>query len=109
MSKLTPESEERLAWLLEPENPSVRYWTLRDILKRPEDDPEVRQAREAIARQPLVQELFARQHPEGHWGTDATKPYTAEGTLGALSLLYILGVEPYERTRAGCHSLGCRI
>ena len=37
MSKLTPESEERLAWLLEPENPSVRYWTLRDILERPED------------------------------------------------------------------------
>ena len=105
MSKLTPESEERLAWLLEPENPSVRYWTLRDILERPEDDPEVRKARDAIARQPLVQELFARQHAEGHWGDDAAKPYMAEGTLGVLSLLYVLGVEPDERTRAGCNSL----
>ena len=110
MSKLTPESEERLAWLLEPENPSVRYWTLRDILERPEDDPEVRKARDAIARQPLVQEVFARQHAApcngaGHWGDDAAKPYTAEGTLGALSLLHLLGVRPDERTRAGCNSL----
>jgi len=105
MSKLPLESDARIAWLLEPENPSVRYWTLRDILKRPEDDPDVRSARDTIARQPLVQELFARQHPAGHWGTDATKPYTAEGTLGVLSLLYLLGVEPDERTRAGCNSL----
>jgi len=105
MSKLPPESEERLAWLLEPENPSVRYWTLKDILDRPVDDPEVRKARDAIARQPLVQELFARQHAEGHWGDDAAKPYTAEGTLGALSLLHLLGVRPDERSKAGCNSL----
>ena len=104
MSKL-PQSDERLAWLLEPENPSVRYWTLRNIFEQPEDDPEVRKASDAIARQPLVQELFTRQHAEGHWGNAATKPYTAEGTLGVLSLLYVLGARPDERTRAGCDSL----
>jgi hypothetical protein len=27
-------------WLLEEDNPSVRYFTLRDILERPERDPE---------------------------------------------------------------------
>jgi hypothetical protein len=59
-----------LPWLLEPENPSVRYWTLTDILDRPADDPEVREAQAAIPRQPLVQELFARQHPDGHWGKE---------------------------------------
>jgi hypothetical protein len=59
----------------------------------------------AIAQQPLVQELFARQHPDGHWGDDETKPYTAQGALGALSILHMLGVEPDERTAAGCDSL----
>jgi hypothetical protein len=93
-----------IPWLLEPENPSVRYWTLTELLDRPADDPEVRGARAAIPRQPLVQELFARQHADGHWGDDETKPYTAQGTLGVLAVLYTLGVEPDERTAAGCDS-----
>ena len=90
-----------IPWLLEPENPSVRYWTLVDILDRP---TEAQEARVAIAQQPLVQELFAKQRPEGHWGDDETKPMTAAGTLGVLGLLYMLGVEPDERTAAGCDS-----
>jgi hypothetical protein len=94
-----------LPWLLEPENPSVRYWTLTDILRRPADDAEVQEARAAIAQESLVRELFARQRPNGHWGDDETKPYTAEGTLGVLSILYMLGVEPDERTAKGCDSL----
>jgi hypothetical protein len=92
-------------WLLEPENPSVRYWTLLGLLDRLADDPEVVEARMGVARQPLVQELFARQHPDGHWGDDETKPHTAEGTLGVLSLLHTLGAEPDARTTAGCNSL----
>jgi hypothetical protein len=91
-------------WLLEPENPSVRYWTLTDILDRPADDPEVREAKAAIAQQPLMQELFARQYPDGHWGDDETKPHTAQGAVAVLSILYMLGVEPNERTAAGCDS-----
>ena len=94
-----------LPWLLEPENPSVRYWILTDILRRPVSDAEVKEARVAIAQSRLVQELFAHQHPEGHWGDDETKPFTAQGTLGVLSLLYMLGVEPDERTAKGCDSL----
>ena len=93
-----------LAWLLEPENPSVRYWTLMDILDRPAGDAEVQQARAAIAQQPLVKELFALQHPEGYWGDDETKPYNALGAAGVLNLLYTLGVTPGERTTAGCDS-----
>ena len=36
-----------LPWLLEPDpdNPGVRFFALRDLLGRPEDDLEVRQAR----------------------------------------------------------------
>jgi len=93
-----------IPWLLEPPNPSVRYWTLTDILGRPADDPDVLEARAAIPQQPLVQDLFAQQHPSGHWGDDQTKPHTAQGSLGVLGLLYMLGVEPDERTFAGCAS-----
>jgi hypothetical protein len=96
--------DDPIPWLLEPENPSVRYWTLTDILSRPADDPDVLEARAAISQQPLVQDLFAQQHPDGHWGDDRTKPHTAQGSLGVLSLLYMLGVEPDERTTAGCAS-----
>jgi hypothetical protein len=94
-----------IPWLLEPENPSVRYWTLSDLLDRPTDDAQVLKARAAIAQEPLVGEIFARQHPGGHWGDDETKPYTAQGGMGVLSVLYMLGVEPDERAAAGCDSM----
>lgn len=93
-----------VAWLLQPENPSIRYWTLVEILNRPANDPEVQEARAAIAQQPLVKELFALQHPEGYWGDDETKPYTAQGAVAALTLLHMLGVSPDEHTTAGCDS-----
>ena len=91
-------------WLLEPANPSMRYWTLTKVLGLPVDEPDVKEARAAIAEQPLTQEVFARQHSDGHWGDDATKPYAADGAVGVLGLLYTLGVEPDERTQAGCES-----
>jgi hypothetical protein len=93
-----------LPWLLEPANPSIRYWALTDLLDLPAGDPEVRDTRSAIASQPLVQDLFARQHPEGYWGDDEAKPYTAQGAVGVLSLLHMLGVEPDARITAGCDS-----
>jgi len=93
-----------LPWLLHSENPSVRYWTLTDILDRPRDDPEVRKARAAIPRQPLVMKLLALQHPQGSWGPDEAKPYTAQGAVAALTLLHMLAVTPDKRTASGCDS-----
>lgn len=93
-----------ISWLLEPENPSVRYWTLVDILDRPINDPEVLETRSAIADQPFVKELFTLQHPEGYWGEDESKPYTAQGAVAVLTLLHMLGVAPDQRTAAGCDS-----
>jgi len=93
-----------LPWLLDPEDPSVRYWTLLDILQRPIGDPEVQEARTAIAHQGLVVELFALQHPEGYWGDDETKPHTAQGAVTVLALLHMLGVLPDKYTAFGCDS-----
>jgi hypothetical protein len=93
-----------LPWLRSFENPSVRYWTLIDVLHQSASGPEAQEARAAIAQQPLVTELFALQHPEGYWGDDETKPYTAQGAVAVLTLLHMLGVVPSQRTAAGCDS-----
>jgi hypothetical protein len=93
-----------LPWLLSAEHPSVRYWTLTDLLGRPESDPEVQEARAGIAQQAVTKEVFALQRPQGYWGDDETRPYTAEGAVGALTLLHMLGVPPDGRTAAGCDS-----
>ena len=39
-----------LAWLLEPDEPSVRYLALKELLGRPDDDPEVTEAKRAIMK-----------------------------------------------------------
>jgi len=93
-----------LSWLLHSENPSVRYWTMTDILDRPRNDPEVQKARAAIPRQPFVRQLFALQHPQGYWGPDEAKPYTAHGAVAALTLLHMLAATPNKRTASGCDS-----
>jgi hypothetical protein len=92
-----------IPWLLDPENPSVRYWTLVGLLDRPASDPEVLEVKAAIPHQSLAKTLFALQHPEGYWG-DETKPHTARGAVSALNLLHMLGITPDERTTAGCNS-----
>jgi hypothetical protein len=58
-----------LAWLLEPEEPSVRYQTLRDLLDRPEDDPEVIEAKQAIMQRGPVASILARQNEDGGFMT----------------------------------------
>jgi hypothetical protein len=60
-------SPQVLDWLLEPENPGVRYLTLRDLLKRPEDDLELRSARAAAHQTGPIAEILAHMEPEGFW------------------------------------------
>lgn len=93
-----------IPWLLEEESPSIRYWTLVDILDRDPKDKDVQISRLSILKQPLVMEIRARQHSSGYWGEDETKPYTALGSLGVLSLLHMLGVPADERIIAACNS-----
>ncbi len=47
-----------LDWLLEKENPSVRYFALRDLVGRAEDDRELKAARRAIMTSPPVQAII---------------------------------------------------
>ena len=48
-------------WLLEKENPSVRYFTLMHILDRAENDTEVQQAKSDIMQYGIVPEILRRQ------------------------------------------------
>ena len=55
-------------WLLEEENPSVRYFALRELLDLPEHDPRVAQTRAAILQTGPVPRILDRQTPGGYWG-----------------------------------------
>lgn len=56
-----------LTWLLEKDQPSVRYYTLMDLLHRREDDPDVQAARAQIPRTGWASDILQRQGPSGFW------------------------------------------
>ena len=49
------------AWLLEKENPSVRYFTLLDILDRTQDDADVLSAKRSIMETGKVPAILKKQ------------------------------------------------
>lgn len=59
-----------LPWLLEPQDPPVRYFALTDLLGRPPDDPEVAATKAAINVSHPVKNILAAQHPDGYWVKD---------------------------------------
>jgi hypothetical protein len=63
-----------IEWFLERENPSVRYFTLRDLLDKSERDSELQAAKGAIPTSKLITKIFSKQKPEGYWEKPAN-PY----------------------------------
>jgi hypothetical protein len=57
-----------LNWLLKPSDPSVRFWALQQLLDRPLDAPDVRDAQDAVMESHPVRAILDAQSPEGHWG-----------------------------------------
>jgi hypothetical protein len=62
-----PEDTKVTQWLLEKEQPVVRYHTLVDLLGRGEDDPEVKLARSRIPRVGWAYDQLRQQGPKGFW------------------------------------------
>ncbi len=56
-----------LDWLLEEDQPAVRYRTLTGLLRKKESDPEVRAAKRAIPETGWVAEILEKQDKEGWW------------------------------------------
>ena len=91
-------------WLLELDNPPVRYFTLRDILDYSEKDPEVVQAKKAIRRHEKISRIFRRQKPEGYWES-AEQPYHPKyrSSYWQIMVLGQLGLDKSdERVRKAC-------
>ena len=81
-------------WLLEEDNPSVRYFTLTEILDNPLNDSEVKKAKNAIMNAGVVPRILAKQNGDGYWETP-TAFYTAKykGTVWQLMILAELGAD----------------
>ena len=62
--------KEILDWLLDPSDPSVRYYTLLKLKGVDNDAPEAQIARKVIMDSPLVKEILSKQTPDGYWGTE---------------------------------------
>lgn len=91
-------------WLLEEDNPSVRYFTLTEILGKPESNSEVKEAKHAIMTVGVVPRILAKQNADGYWETP-TAFYTAKykGTSWQLIILAELGAnEKDTRIRKAC-------
>lgn len=92
-------------WLLEEDNPSVRYFTLRDILDKPQDDIEVVDARRKIMETGVVPKILAKQEPDGYWGPPENFYIRGKykGTSWQLIILAELGADGNdERIRNAC-------
>ncbi len=98
-------TDNSVAWLLEqdPDNPSIRYWALRDLLDQPEDDPQVRRARKAIMARGPVPRILAAQKADGNWVRRGGRYQTLAMQI---FLLAELGADPgNRRVRLGCEYL----
>ncbi|HLC06491.1 MAG TPA: hypothetical protein VJK02_25945 [Anaerolineales bacterium] len=96
-------------WLLEldPENPGVRYFALRDLRNIPEDDRQVREARRRVMRSGPVPDILDAQRSDGTWvksGSGYSPKYRS--TVWQILFLAELGADPADaRVRKGCEAL----
>ena len=86
-------------WLLEDDNPSVRYFTFRDILDKPENDTDLKKARQAIMTSGIVPYILEKQNDDGSWGVPedfyVRSKYT--GTVWTIIVLAELGADSYDK------------
>ena len=65
LKKRTKTQSAALAWLLEANQPSVRYRTLTELLGRKENDPDVRNAKKEILERGWAAEILSQRRPGG--------------------------------------------
>jgi len=83
----------------------VRYFTMRDILERNDDDADLRAAKREISKSKTVTKILSRQKPEGYW-QDGDNPYIPKykASYWQIMILADLGMErKYPRIRSACN------
>jgi hypothetical protein len=91
-------------WLLEKDNPSVRFFALTELLEKPSNDSEVNESKTKIMKQGVVPKILAKQNEQGYWETP-DRFYTAKykGTVWQLIILAELGADGRdERIKKAC-------
>jgi len=84
-----------LKWLLEEDNPSVRYFALTGLLGKPASDPAVASAKKAIKTTGPVPAMLAKQEAGGYWGVEQDFYIRAKykGTVWTIIVLAELGAD----------------
>lgn len=59
--------DQTMSWLLEEEQPAVRYRALTDLLGLPEDHGSVKKARSEIPKRGWASDILRRRKPGGYW------------------------------------------
>ncbi|MBP1637317.1 MAG: hypothetical protein H6Q18_106 [Bacteroidetes bacterium] len=93
-----------IEWLLEKENPSVRYFTLTKLLKKSESDDDVLDARRNIMKIGIVPAILDKQNEAGYWG-DIQRFYLDKykGTVWQLIILAEMGADSNDvRIKKAC-------
>jgi hypothetical protein len=101
---MSAKGDKVLSWLLEEENPSVRYFALRWLEGAEDEDRRTRAARKGIMARGLVPEILEHQNPDGSWG-EPDEFYTDKygGTVWQLLILAEVGVDGRDhRVRTAC-------
>ncbi len=62
-------SDDTINWLLEDDNPSVKYFTLIDLQGKPSTEKDVLTAKEQIMKTGVVPKILEKQEPDGYWDT----------------------------------------
>ncbi len=90
-------------WLLEEENPSVRYFTLKDILDKPEHDLEVQQTKRKIMQLGIVPNILRKQQ-EPAYIQAYSKFYTSKykGLVWQLIVLAEIGADVNSQIKEQC-------
>jgi hypothetical protein len=92
-------------WLLGEDNPSVRYFTLTDVLGKNMSRVDVEESRRAIMRTGVVPRILAKQKSGGYWGV-AENFYVRgkyKGTVWQLMVLAELGADSADpQVRKAC-------
>ncbi len=85
-------------WLLEENQPSIRYHTLTQLLDKPESDQEVKEARTLITKRGWAESILNKQRPDGYWETSENlyrpKYLTTHWQLEVLSDLVVTAATP---------------
>lgn len=91
-----------LNWLLEPDDPGVRYLALRDLLDKPIDDPELITARKVAHGHGPIATVLEAMNEDGYWagpGPGYLPKYRS--TVWSVILLAQLGASAAEDERVG--------